>query len=583
MSLTKKNQLKFHFVTAVWGNEYTDLFLKVCLPNQLTDGNLFAFRDDARSAYKIYTSERNAEKIISSKYYKELQNVIPTFLYTVEELFQPHSKRHTEEDHSRIIPSMTKCHRMAIAKANAEDAAIVFLAPDHVYSDGTFAAIRRIAQAGKRVVAIPGVRVVQETFTPEFLRLFKNNNGHAPVSSRELARLGLSHIHPLTKQYYIDSNYFEKHPWHLYWRVGDNGLLGRCSHFHPLMVYPRNKNALPAQANDQDFYSMAVPDIKDFHIVTDSDEILCFDLTMGEKLNSRIKPRTFKELVFIASLLPNLKPMQLKFYRFKIKIHADDFSEEWAKVEKASDELINRMLATAHLFKSRSYPKPLKPMNNVKSVAVFGTGEGCRHTLNFIKDCGWRASYLVDNNSAKWGTNAFGLPVKNPIDLKKRDVDLIIVASKHGKNSIFPQLDSMGFSCGLDYIYYLDHIWIGATENAYIYKRLRMTPRIAPEDRVFLKMECEQWSYSKRGLLKDIDHQRAIVQASLNPGEHIPINHSFIIATDGAPTRKFTAGARLDAVEYDPDGPDSARLFVFKLDGEHEWLKETIDMLFPQR
>src|SRR5262245_53129182 len=38
-------KMRFRFTTVVWGKEYTELFLKVVIPNQLTPGNLQHFSD----------------------------------------------------------------------------------------------------------------------------------------------------------------------------------------------------------------------------------------------------------------------------------------------------------------------------------------------------------------------------------------------------------------------------------------------------------------------------------------------------------------------------------------------------------
>ena len=54
----------FHFLVTVWGDEFVDLFLNLCLPNQLTPGNLLAFRsDEVKATYIIYTTARDQETI----------------------------------------------------------------------------------------------------------------------------------------------------------------------------------------------------------------------------------------------------------------------------------------------------------------------------------------------------------------------------------------------------------------------------------------------------------------------------------------------------------------------------------------
>jgi hypothetical protein len=53
MSSRRQPSTIFHAVTHVWGREYLDLFLGVCVPNQLSPGNIPALPSGSR--YRILT------------------------------------------------------------------------------------------------------------------------------------------------------------------------------------------------------------------------------------------------------------------------------------------------------------------------------------------------------------------------------------------------------------------------------------------------------------------------------------------------------------------------------------------------
>src|SRR5438046_107350 len=77
----------FHFITAVWEAEYTDLFLTATLPNELSAGNLgaCATRPD-RIVFKIYTTARDAETIRGASVFKKLQSLVETKVVTFERI-----------------------------------------------------------------------------------------------------------------------------------------------------------------------------------------------------------------------------------------------------------------------------------------------------------------------------------------------------------------------------------------------------------------------------------------------------------------------------------------------------------------
>ena len=58
--------MRIHLVTAVWGEEFTRLYVSTCLANQMTSGNLPALAAGAAPVYKVYTRSQDAAVIVAA-------------------------------------------------------------------------------------------------------------------------------------------------------------------------------------------------------------------------------------------------------------------------------------------------------------------------------------------------------------------------------------------------------------------------------------------------------------------------------------------------------------------------------------
>ena len=322
--------LHFHFITGVWGESYTGLFLQAVLPNQLTPGNLLFFRDKPGAAtYKIYTTRPDAERIRAARCYAELAQAVRVEFVYLENM-----------DLGAKYAALTECHRRAIGAADEVEAALVFLSPDAVWSEGTFQRLWQLGQAGTRVVMVGSIRLVKETFVPQYLAQHASTDCSAPVTGRQLVGLALQHLHPLSESLFWDSPRFSSGPSHLYWRVGAEGILLRCFHLHPLMVNPVVRGLLPSSTVDADYTPLACPDPQSLYVVEDSDEIACFEISREAQFGT-FAPRRFSaaDTAFYARYWTQAH--HRKFVRHPIRFHASELSPQWQDVERASDRVLD--------------------------------------------------------------------------------------------------------------------------------------------------------------------------------------------------------------------------------------------------
>jgi hypothetical protein len=260
----------FICTTAVWGHEYTNYFTSVALPSLLADQNLPAI--ELESAYYIYTTKQDAEYIQQQSIYSLLTDVMPVYFHMVS----------LSNEHHHPYGNMSACHRRAIYRADQQNAAVLFFPPDCIFSNGSIKNTEKLIVDGFNVVLVPGMRLALEEVIHLFSENFRDKNGLAiDISSRDLVKIALNNLHPISlKQIWnTRTNDSEILPSNLFWKIGEEGLLGRCLCLHPLAVFPEHKHAAFSITIDHDYVMNACPNFDKHHIVADSDNITVFELT----------------------------------------------------------------------------------------------------------------------------------------------------------------------------------------------------------------------------------------------------------------------------------------------------------------
>jgi hypothetical protein len=322
----------FHFITVVWGQEYTDFFTDVVIPNQLSPGNLPAFCSE-RCVYKIYTPEENRNTITNSLAFKKLNEIMAAEIVNIGQNIDIVINQHL---------AMSECHKAVIDDAAKSDAVIVFLSPDVFFSDGSFARLLQLAKSGKSVIMIAGVRVTKETFVSSLRRdCPQKNDCEISVSSRQLVKLMIENLHPISQTLLWDSPQFSVHPSHLYFKVSGEGLLARCYHLHPLLIKPTSERSSFSSTIDGDLVFNSYRCFKDIYVVTDSDEILGCELSNSEKRLE--KPRPNKSSPFRVAWWAKQCANQYhrNYLKYKIRFKTKDCASCWADVERYSDKVVS--------------------------------------------------------------------------------------------------------------------------------------------------------------------------------------------------------------------------------------------------
>ncbi len=332
--------MRFHFIMVVWGEQFCELLLDVCLPSLLSPHNLpvFPYRDN--SVFVIYTDSRSRPTIEQSESFAQLSQFMKVRVILLDQYLK-----------GDAFETFQICHRQAIVEAMAEDAAICFLAPDTVWSDGSLRQMAARTASGARAIMIPGLRLTRESFIPAMAEVRRaSGNGTISLSGRALTRIALRHLHPTSESLFWDYRPINFWSSHMYWWVEPGGMLARCFHMHPLMIYPESGASDFAESIDGDYIAAACRTPGSVYVVQDSDEMLGFEISPLLHCVGVFRKPSLKclEIARFVSGHTNLQHRQ--FARIPIRIHSDNLSPRWAAMERTTGRQVDRILPIARLL-----------------------------------------------------------------------------------------------------------------------------------------------------------------------------------------------------------------------------------------
>ena len=321
----------YHAVTAVWGAEFIDLFLNVCVPNQLSSGNLSAL--PAGSRYRVLTGSADIATLAASPVLGRVRRLLPVDVVEVDL---------TELDRQanpNVYKMMTACHRRAAADAARVEAALIFLAPDFVLAEGTLAALVRRHASGARAILTANLRLSRERFLAE-----RTADRATP---RALVRLGLRHLHPSSESLMVDAATTNEFPTSVYWPVRSScaldGVLVRALNLHPLLLDPVLRTSLPGGTIDGHYVTQCCPDPDQCVVIDDSDELIAFELTPSARAVGNHDGRRGISMLRLAAVTAKCDALQLSHWNRSIRLHAEDLDERWTMAE-ADAALFTRRL-----------------------------------------------------------------------------------------------------------------------------------------------------------------------------------------------------------------------------------------------
>lgn len=329
-----------HCILAVWGKTYTDIFLRCSLPSQLTEGNLPALRDNPHARYRLFTTEADMAVMRQSAVFHRLESLVRVEFVPLPTLAD--APGHTS---GNKLDLLAECHNAAIRQADREDASLIFLSPDFVFSTGCLAYGLQRWERGDNVVYTLTPRLVRESVLAEleaggFTEASEESGGIAPA---DLGEIALRCLHPIERGYFRGAS-MVSFPIHVYWPAGDEGFVAHCAYLHPLLVRPIRRGERPAITIDADYVDRCCPDQGRIHVVDDAAKMLCVELSAADlpDINSRERgdgfpatPRRFARWA-VVNANPVCDSLQHHWLlQIPIRIRGRRFNEPlWRKAEQ---------------------------------------------------------------------------------------------------------------------------------------------------------------------------------------------------------------------------------------------------------
>src|ERR1043166_2976705 len=332
----KNNSIdRFPFITAVWGRQHTHAFVDVGLPSLLAAGNLPGIACRPRSRYQVFTKQSDLAFIESSAPFRRLRELIGVEIAIIEEQFEiaPHLM-------------MSRCHRDGLRRAHELGAGAVFIPPECLWADGSMVNLERIAARGVPIVHMTGLRLVLDTVVPKLISDWRAPDGRSlQIAPRQLVKLGLQHLHPITKDLFFREQSEKLMPANLLWMVEDEGIAARCFHLHPLLVEPNERNAQFKSTIDDDLALVSDPSGSRDYVVSDSDEIFAFELSpLTHLVHANYDKGSVIDIASWAEVGMNRRHRML--VERPGRIHATDISKDKSHpIEKEATGVVRKAMA----------------------------------------------------------------------------------------------------------------------------------------------------------------------------------------------------------------------------------------------
>jgi hypothetical protein len=313
--------------TPVWGAGHLGLFLRIGLPSLLAPGNLPGLPHRTSSRYFIYTRPEDMGVLRASPAFRTLSELMPVAVLPIA--------GHGADPH-RL---MSDCHMDTMHRADTAGAAAVFLPPDCVWSDGSMVRLQNLADGGKSVVHMSGIRLDRDSVLPELCE--HAAGGVLSITGRTLVGMGLRHLHPIALSHFWNEHAGGLMPANLIWSVPGEGLLLRCFHLHPLMVKSQVPFANFSSTIDDDLALHACPDASGDYVVADSDELLAFELSGRDRVVGTVCPKgSIGGVAAWAEIGTNER--HRKLIRHAIRLHSVPMTESaWRTLEAESGKIVD--------------------------------------------------------------------------------------------------------------------------------------------------------------------------------------------------------------------------------------------------
>lgn len=268
------------FSIVVWGRQYVENFLNICLPSMLAPGNLLDLPGGRRNRLVVHTRPQDRPTIAADPGMRRLAKQIDVVYVDL-----------------RIDPFVSKYNTLSRAQSDCvqmsrEFDVIVFLYSDFVWARGGIAAALARLKDGYEAIVAPVPPLVREEFVRSVLRddaVWYRTDGDTVVldfKPRELVGLGKRIMHPMMRDNVLESERHTGSPAYMLWTGPNGDYVIRCFHAHPVALRVKHRSAEYwrefSSTLDEFFFPAAYAAMEKIYMVPDSDELAIVSLTEAE-------------------------------------------------------------------------------------------------------------------------------------------------------------------------------------------------------------------------------------------------------------------------------------------------------------
>ncbi len=325
-------------ITIMWGNEYCDKLLNVCLPAILAPGNLPALAKHFACELVLVTEERLYDVIENSDIAAVLKSYCTIRYVRIDDLV---------EGNAGYGMSLTYAlHRGFDDLGEAMcDHFLIFFNADFILADGSYEILAKHMLAGERLIFSPSYCVNSGQVTPMLTAAVDPETHVMSIPKREMARMGLAYRHNTVRAKTINQPVFHMHVTdQFYWYVDDHTRLGRQLPIAIVCMKPQQVYTDPVCFWDYATLSMASPTANRF-VLGDSDDFLMIELR---------DEHTFRELMTIGHTTPAeiaeglggyMTEDQIEMGKYPLVLHSRDLPENYEAEKKKFDTYMDKVYA----------------------------------------------------------------------------------------------------------------------------------------------------------------------------------------------------------------------------------------------
>ena len=331
----------FYFIIVLWGARFRDYFLEYCVPSLLAPGNLPSLSTKTPSKFLIVTRPDDWAAIEASPIFAVLSRYITPVYVEI----------------APCPPGRSGCqhmglgHRIACDMAHKDEAYAAVLTPDCMLSDGSVARLQELARTGTQLVLTAALRFGEEPFLGHLqnMGVLPNVSRGATgtpltISGRQMAYAAVNGFHSETLAYEWNTPGLMVISPAAWWRVpGEDGIVLHSLSWAPLLldygaVADHDTSTFDQWTLDGDYLFNNAKDIKQIHVVQDSDEL--FIASWGPLGERPVKKTRFPFDRFLAGHFFKqsfhsgfFDPLKRKMFFLPVRWHAKPLNGRWPGVE----------------------------------------------------------------------------------------------------------------------------------------------------------------------------------------------------------------------------------------------------------